>query len=151
MVIGRIAHEDFPDAWPTLLETLMSYILSREVIPVQGALRALVLFAEDISEQHLPTVVQHLFPVLLGVVQAPQVFPPRVRMRAVAVYRNCLMSLFEKLDDASSAAVTALIGATLPAWMEAFRVVLVDADVRELGMVPRARLGFLSLSLACYS
>jgi hypothetical protein len=132
MVIGRMAHDDYPDHWPTLLDTLMSYICSNDAIAVQGAIRALVMFAEDIQEHQLPVVSEHLFPVLLRVLQATDVFTPRVRMRAITVYRICISSLFERVEDA--AITKRIVSQTLPTWMELFSRILSDHSVDELGM-----------------
>jgi hypothetical protein len=73
MTIGLIARDDYPEQWPSLLETLMGLVCSADVNAVQGAIRALVMFAEDIQEHQLPAVAEHLFPVLLRVIAARDV------------------------------------------------------------------------------
>ena len=73
MTIGLIARDDYPEQWPSLLDTLMGLVCSADVNAVQGAIRALVMFAEDIQEHQLPAVAQHLFPVLLRVLAAKDV------------------------------------------------------------------------------
>jgi hypothetical protein len=76
MTIGLIARDDYPEQWPSLLDTLMGLVCSADVNAVQGAIRALVMFAEDIQEHQLPAVAQHLFPVLLRVLAAKDVRLP---------------------------------------------------------------------------
>eukprot|EP00455_Lapot_gusevi_P035725 TRINITY_DN3959_c0_g1_i4.p1 TRINITY_DN3959_c0_g1~~TRINITY_DN3959_c0_g1_i4.p1 ORF type:complete len:1097 (+),score=422.74 TRINITY_DN3959_c0_g1_i4:91-3381(+) len=135
VAIGQIATHDFPDNWPGLLEKLVSYISSNDPIAVQGGIRALVLFAEEIHEAQLPAVIQVLFPVLLRVLAAPEVFPNRVRMRAITVYRSCVASLaLIKAEEANRQPANRLLKATLPDWIEAFKMAFADLNVNDMGM-----------------
>ena len=53
-------------------------------------------------------------------------------MRAIAVYRSCLSSLFERAED--EAAAKRLVAHSLPAWAEALLAALGDQRVTELGL-----------------
>lgn len=143
MAIAAIASVDYPEQWPNLVDLLIAAINSdNNPILVQGGLRCLVLFAEEITDQQLKHVIPHLFPALLRAL-ANGSYPTRARMRAVTVYRICTQSLYTlSAGDAESEEddddlklwrqFQALLNPTLPMWLQAFQSVL-DPSSRQEG------------------
>ena len=86
MAIASIAHWEWPDKWPSLIQDLTAALNSPDVNLVKGCIRCLgislflnncisgacltwlEMFAdgENFSDQHLPMLVQFLLPTLLG-------------------------------------------------------------------------------------
>lgn len=58
MICGVISRYDYPYRWPNVLETLVGFISSSDVTSIQGGIRALVLFADEIDEWQLKDALQ---------------------------------------------------------------------------------------------
>lgn len=67
-VLSTIAHSDWPDHCPTLLNDLLALINSSSPHSVHGALQVLAEFArEELTEDQLLPVLRELLPVLLTI------------------------------------------------------------------------------------
>ncbi len=92
--IAAVASHDWPDAWPELLDGLIGMVAARaSLASVQGALRCLLLFAEDLADERLLAALPSLLPALLGVFAAGDANPPSVRACALQLYTTCITAL----------------------------------------------------------
>jgi hypothetical protein len=127
MVIAAVGTFDFPERWPDLLQNLILSINSDNPNFVQGGLRCLVLFAEDITDVQLSQAIPHLFPALLRVAMNPN-YPDTTRARAVTTFQICCSSLLTLSGDEDGDApskgfmklVTRLLTPTLAQWFQLF-------------------------------
>ncbi|KAG1664011.1 hypothetical protein FOA52_010527 [Chlamydomonas sp. UWO 241] len=83
MAVAMAAGHDYPSEWPGLIEQLVAQIKGAgSAEQAHGALRCLSLIADDIDEEHLPTVVPELMPTLLAIASSP--------LADAALVRRCL-------------------------------------------------------------
>ena len=67
-VISKIAHYDWPEAWPSLFDELMECLNSNHLDAVHGASRVLVEFIrEDVSDEQVPIIAPVLLPQLFRI------------------------------------------------------------------------------------
>lgn len=67
-VVSKIAHTDWPETWPALLDSLLANLRSGEPSRVHGTMRVLVEFMKsDITDQQFPHIHPVLFPELYRV------------------------------------------------------------------------------------
>lgn len=72
-LISSIAHPDWPDDWPSLMNELLVLIEGRKDA-VDGGMRVLNEFVGvDLTEDQLLPVARSLLPRLLGILGSPQV------------------------------------------------------------------------------
>ncbi|KAH9253048.1 hypothetical protein BASA81_009053 [Batrachochytrium salamandrivorans] len=94
-VVSRIAHIDWPDAWPTLLDDLMIHLKSGQANRVHGAMRVLVEFVrDDISDQQFPAVASILLPELFYIFSNAEIYTARMRAKSVAILRDFIEMIF---------------------------------------------------------
>lgn len=73
-VVSKIAHDDFPEDWPNLLDILIAYLKSNSADSVHGAMRVLLeMVKKDISIQQLPQVGPVLLPELFRILTSDSV------------------------------------------------------------------------------
>lgn len=73
-VVSKIAHDDFPEDWPNLLDILIVYLKSNSADSVHGAMRVLLeMVKKDISIQQLPQVGPVLLPELYRILTSDNV------------------------------------------------------------------------------
>jgi hypothetical protein len=127
MVIAAVGSFDFPERWPDLLQNLILAINSDNANFVQGGLRCLVLFAEDITDVQLSQAIPLLFPALLRVGVNPN-YPDTTRSRAVTTFQICCSSLLTLSGDEDGGEpskgfmklVTKLLAPTIAQWFQLF-------------------------------
>lgn len=128
--IAAIAGFDYPDAWPGVLEGLAELVAARATPHVlHGAMRCLLLLAEDLADERICSVIPRLFPILLTVFapEATATATPAVRAQALVVYVTCLTGLSYTEDAASKMFQTAYAGyltPTLPQYLELAAAIL---------------------------
>eukprot|EP00462_Mataza_sp_D1_P008700 CAMPEP_0175158070 /NCGR_PEP_ID=MMETSP0087-20121206/22595_1 /TAXON_ID=136419 /ORGANISM="Unknown Unknown, Strain D1" /LENGTH=1039 /DNA_ID=CAMNT_0016445833 /DNA_START=20 /DNA_END=3140 /DNA_ORIENTATION=+ len=125
---------EYPERWPDLVENLIASVTTSNVQLVQGALRCLVMFAEDITDSQLANAIPVLFPALLQVFKNP-VFQAKTQQRAIQVYRICSSSILTVADDDDGDAnsylklLQKLLGPTLNDWLTLFQQILVNQQI----------------------
>ncbi|KAI8930316.1 armadillo-type protein [Entophlyctis helioformis] len=93
--VSKIAHIDWPEAWPQLFDELMACLRSGHANRVHGAMRVLAEFVrDDISEQQFPSLAPVLMPELLAIFTNEQAFSPRTRSKAVVILRDFIEMIF---------------------------------------------------------
>ncbi|CAG8720801.1 8992_t:CDS:2, partial [Scutellospora calospora] len=72
-VISKIAHNDWPDYWPDLLELLISLLKTGSPEQVHGAMRVMTEFVtHDITEIQFSQIAPVLLPELLRILRSDQ-------------------------------------------------------------------------------
>ena len=73
-IVSKIAHSDWPDHYPTLLNDLLSLLQSGLPDAIHGALQVLSdLSREELTEEQLIPVLRQLVPVLITILGQPEV------------------------------------------------------------------------------
>ncbi|CAH1762042.1 17445_t:CDS:2 [Entrophospora sp. SA101] len=100
-IVSKIAHDDWPEAWPNLFDLLISLLKSDNINQVHGALRVMNEFVNhDISEHQFPRVANTLLPELARIIKSEDannsklVYSYRTRGRAVSIFRQCIEILY---------------------------------------------------------
>ncbi|KAI9023057.1 armadillo-type protein [Phycomyces nitens] len=123
-VVSKIAHEDFPEDWPHLLDILLSYLKSNSADSVHGAMRVLLeMVKKDISIQQLPQIGPVLIPELYSILTRDTVYSFRTRGRAVDIFSSCVQML-STLREENPTLADQFIAPVMPQWMQAFSVIL---------------------------
>lgn len=139
MAIAAVGNYDFPEKWPHLLELLIKLISDKQnPLFVQGSLRCLVLFAEDVTDQQLSEAIPILYPALLHMFQsgASASFPLRAQCRSILLWRIFASSLVTISVEAGqfSNLVSSLLLPTLPQFFELFLNIMNPAtnEIKEV-------------------
>ncbi|CAG8799685.1 18748_t:CDS:2, partial [Racocetra persica] len=75
-VISKIAHNDWPDYWPDLLDLLISLLKTGSPEQVHGAMRVMTEFVtHDITEIQFSQIAPILLPELLRILRSDQEHP----------------------------------------------------------------------------
>ncbi|OAP57366.1 hypothetical protein AYL99_08104 [Fonsecaea erecta] len=119
-VASKIASVDFPDAWPSLLPSLLTILnTSTDDAPIHGALRVLSeLIDEGLTEEQFFLIAQDLVNALqhVAVDNARSLI---VRAMTLNVFRACF-EMLEMVMAEHGAAVKAFLNESLKAWMPFF-------------------------------
>lgn len=86
MAIASIAHWDWPDEWPNLIQELVQCLKNPNNINlVRGAIRCLDIFAggDNLSDQHLSSLFNLLFPPLYAIFTDAEVCPDITQTKSV--------------------------------------------------------------------
>ncbi|KAF8498357.1 ARM repeat-containing protein [Gautieria morchelliformis] len=129
-VLSLIANSDWPDHCPDLLNQLLALLSSPSPDAVHGAMRVFTEFVkDDLTEDHMFSVLRQLLPVLMTIIGSPQQHSPLTRARAISVFRQCLSALY-MVKEQHPKGVKEAVDAILPQWIDAF-IVLLDHDLAE--------------------
>ena len=137
-IVGVVAEVEYPEEWPDLIEKLAGMISSDNMFAVQGAVRALVLIADDIQSHQLPDAFAFLSPALLRVLNSN--LPAKIVMRSVTIYRLCLRSFFEEYKrcasskEGNSDKMIDMMLVSLQDWIPCIIAILADLNVASLGI-----------------
>ncbi|GBG77457.1 hypothetical protein CBR_g23906 [Chara braunii] len=124
IVVATIAQKDWPEEWPGLMEFLLSCIRDHSSVDrVHGALCCLSLFADEIDDSQMPSLVPVLFPGLFEVISCPEVYGVSVQRRALVVLHSCVCTLGIMSGEFQNE-TKALISPMLMSWMAYFSTVL---------------------------
>ncbi|KAJ3014294.1 Importin 9, partial [Thoreauomyces humboldtii] len=127
-VIARIAHFDWPEAWPNLFDAIMTMLRSGSPQNVHGAMRVLAEFVrDDLTDQHFPHIAPALLPELHRIFSDTNAYGFRDRSRALAVFRDFTATMF-MVSEAHPEVVANYLLPVLPIWMDAFKHVLSNPD-----------------------
>ncbi|KAL0575020.1 hypothetical protein V5O48_006949 [Marasmius crinis-equi] len=122
--LSSIANCDWPDEYPDLLSSLINLISSSSSHSVHGAMQVFTEFINnDLTEDQILPVLRDLLPVLLSILGATETQTPLTRSRSIAVFRQCVISLY-MVKEQHPQAVKEAVGSVLPVWLEAFKVLL---------------------------
>ncbi|GBG61529.1 hypothetical protein CBR_g22326 [Chara braunii] len=124
IVIATIAQKDWPEEWPGLMEFLLHCIRDHSSVErLHGALRCLSLFADEIDDSQMPSLVPVLFPELFKIFSSPDVYGVSVHRLALVVLHSCISTL-GIMSGAFQNETKALMSPMLKSWMEYFSAVL---------------------------
>lgn len=95
MIISEIAHFDFPERWPNLLQGLMNILNNSKPTDSQtfGAIKCLSLVVEHFSDSQLTIVFPTLVPYMCGIVLKESIYPSNIRSKALQVIWELLKLL----------------------------------------------------------
>ncbi|KAI8336598.1 armadillo-type protein [Chlamydoabsidia padenii] len=134
-VVSKIAHDDFPEDWPNLLDILIVYLKSNSADSVHGAMRVLLeMVKKDISIQQLPQVGPVLLPELYRILTSENIYSFRTRGRAVNIFSSCV-EMLSTLREENPTLADQFVGPIIPQWLEAFKAILshhVQDDAEKL-------------------
>ncbi|KAJ3073022.1 hypothetical protein HDU98_002402 [Podochytrium sp. JEL0797] len=123
----KIVNIEDLESWPELFHSLMSNLKSGVPEQIHGALRVVSSFVDDISEVQFSQIAPVLLPQVFEIF-ANQNFNPRVRSRAVSVFRKFLDTL-HSVERSNPAIVKQYLEPQLPSWMALFQQILAPRDM----------------------
>ncbi|GMH34505.1 hypothetical protein BSKO_02339 [Bryopsis sp. KO-2023] len=124
VAIATIAGFDWPENWPHLLGVLTTAIKERkDPNLVQGALRCLSMFASDIDDQQLATVLPVLLPELRIIASLGGNDEEQMKRRSISIVYGFLQSL-AVMSGIYPQETQALIEPHVGSWMEVFLSIL---------------------------
>ncbi|EJD54369.1 ARM repeat-containing protein [Auricularia subglabra TFB-10046 SS5] len=127
-IVSTVASSDWPDEYPDLLNNLVA-ALAISPDAVHGTLQVFTEFMKnDLTEDQLVPVLNQVMPALHNILGQPQVHSPATRARTIIVFRQCVVSLVI-LKDQHQAIIKEATDRLLPAWLDAFKVLL-EVDPR---------------------
>ncbi|XP_024534620.1 importin-9 isoform X1 [Selaginella moellendorffii] len=126
MVIACIAISDWPEEWPELMMLILACINDRsDVNKVNGGMRCLYLFADEMDDRQLPHLVPVLFPALYDIISTSSVYAASTRKEALNVLHSCIATL-GVMSGAYQSETKALMKPMLKGWLEQFAAVLLQ-------------------------
>ncbi|KAG0235968.1 hypothetical protein BGW42_004423 [Actinomortierella wolfii] len=138
--ISKIAHHDWPESWPNLLDVLVHHLKNGSADEVHGSMRVLAEFVnKDITHVQLPHVAPVLFPELLRILISDSIYSPATRSRCASIFRSAVEMLYT-IKDEHPEAIKMYLAPIIGQWNEAFIGVLSkraesqDAQVAEWGL-----------------
>ena len=138
VVMGCIAQEDWPDAWPELITQLVEHLQSGEPDRMAGAVRCLQILSDDISDEQLPPAIEQLWPTLQQLLMTTDPAYLRLRTGAMGILHN-LMSTFGLCVGAGIPGAREKLPELLPACVDACAAVLLQSaatpdDTEQFGL-----------------
>ncbi|RUS18224.1 hypothetical protein BC937DRAFT_89014 [Endogone sp. FLAS-F59071] len=123
-VVSKIAQNDWPEQWPNLFDLLLAHLKTGSAEQVHGAMRVLTEFiSANMTDQQFPQIAPKLCPELLRVLTTDNVYSPRTRGRAVAIFRHCI-DMLNTLKEEHPDAADRFLQPVMSLWTEAFLGVL---------------------------
>ncbi|KIP03840.1 hypothetical protein PHLGIDRAFT_31632 [Phlebiopsis gigantea 11061_1 CR5-6] len=122
--LSAISECDWPDEYPDLLQNLVHLLSSGSPDAIHGAMQMFTDFVKsELTEDQLLPILRQLLPILLNILGDYEHHSPLTRARTIAVFRQCVESLY-MVKDAHPEPVKEAASTVLPVWLEAFRVLL---------------------------
>ncbi|CAG8583002.1 8092_t:CDS:10, partial [Paraglomus brasilianum] len=126
-VTSKIAHDDWPEYWPNLLDLLNSNLKTGSPDQVHGAMRVLAEFIKyDITDIQFPQIATTMLPELLKILQADKVYSCRTRGRVAAVFKQSLEILL-MLKEEHPEVINSFLKPIIPEWIQTFVNILREA------------------------
>ncbi|KAG0092221.1 hypothetical protein BGZ93_003846 [Podila epicladia] len=123
-VVSKIAHLDWPDSWPNLLDVLVHHLKSGSADEVHGSMKVLAEFiSKDVTHVQLPFVAPVLFPELLRIMVTEQMYSHATRSRCASIFRNATEMMFT-VKETHPEAVKLYLKPIIGQWNEAFISIL---------------------------
>ncbi|KAI9592385.1 armadillo-type protein [Syncephalis fuscata] len=134
-VVAKIAHQDWPEQWPNLLESLVQLLRDGSADQAHGVLICLYeILQVDVVEQQISAIVPILSDELLRVIRSDEIYPTMTRARAIKVFRTCLEALYT-VKETQQDQVHRIIEAIVPYWLEGFFHVLALQNADETSVL----------------
>ncbi|KAG0250956.1 hypothetical protein BG011_007955 [Mortierella polycephala] len=147
-VVSKIAHLDWPDAWPNLLDALMHRLKSGSADEVHGSMRVLAeIISKDISHVQLPVIAPVLFPELLRILSSDQIYSHTTRSRCVSIFRSAV-DMLHTIKEEHSEAVKAYLTPIFSQWNDVFMTVL-NTRTTEVPEIEVAEWGLKTEIIKC--
>ncbi|XP_014226258.1 importin-9 isoform X1 [Trichogramma pretiosum] len=84
--ISKIASWDWPENWPELFDILIAHLNENDEHSVHGAMRVMVEFTRDMSDNQLPNVGPIILQEMYRILSNDKQYAARIRARAVEVF-----------------------------------------------------------------
>lgn len=121
--VGKIANNDFPDKWPTLLPALLDVIPKGSDVQLYGALKVLSdIVEESLTEDQFFSMAHPIINVVYNVA-LNEGRKPTLRALAVHVFRGCF-DLMDMVKDDHPKEVKGFAEEALKGWLPFFSQVL---------------------------
>lgn len=121
--VGKIANNDFPDNWPTLLPTLLDVIPKGSDVQLYGSLKVLSdIVEESLTEDQFFSMASPIINVVYNVA-LNEGRKPTLRALAVHVFRGCF-DLMDMVKDDHPKEVKGFAEEALQGWLPFFSQVL---------------------------
>ncbi len=94
-VVAKIAHHDYPEQWPDMLDHLVA-LLRLDALSAHGSMQVLAEFIhEDAAFDTLPAIASALLPEMLRLYSSQDTDPSatETKCHAITILRDCLESL----------------------------------------------------------
>ncbi|QRV94844.1 importin-9 [Ceratobasidium sp. AG-Ba] len=119
-----IAHCDWPDEYPELLDHLIGLLGTDNVSSIHGSMQVMAEFVRsDVSEDQILPILRQLLPVLMHILGDPAKHSALTRARTISVFRQCVEALY-MVKEQHPSAVSEATTSVLPTWLNAFQVLL---------------------------
>lgn len=116
--LSAIAHWEWPEQWPQLLDILLACLRSGPRHAVHGAMRVLIEFTRDLTDTHAPTVAPALLDECYRIFVDVDNYSIRTRSRAVEIFHTCT-SLIATIAEHDRQLAKSLLMPVLPRFTEA--------------------------------
>lgn len=123
MAIAGIAKWDCPQAWPALLPGLLHAITEkRDVNLVNGAVRCLSMFVDELGEEQVLQITPTLLPELLLLVRH-EGYGQQLQRRALSIL-HCLLGVLHMMAGSHLGEVKAMVAGLAADWFPEFAKIL---------------------------
>ncbi|KAI8619957.1 armadillo-type protein, partial [Chytriomyces sp. MP71] len=146
-VATKIANIEDLESWPELFTSLMNNLKSGAPDQIHGALRVISSFVDDISETQFSQIAPVLLPQVFEIF-ANQSYSPRVRSRAVSVFRKFLETL-KNVEKSIPQAIPQYLEPQLPSWMQLFNSILAPMDMSNEQIIFKTEIFYTIEYLVC--
>ncbi|EUC67058.1 importin [Rhizoctonia solani AG-3 Rhs1AP] len=139
-VCSLIAHCDWPDEYPELLDQLIALLSIDNADAIHGSMQVMAEFVRsDVTEDQILPILRQLLPVLMNILGDPLVGLASIRLdiaerdlqkhaaltraRTISVFRQCVEALY-MVKEQHPSAISEATTSVLPTWLNAFQVLL---------------------------
>ncbi|CUA67452.1 Importin-9 [Rhizoctonia solani] len=123
-VCSLIAHCDWPDEYPELLDQLITLLGTDNTDAIHGSMQVMAEFVRsDVTEDQILPILRQLLPVLMNILGDPSKHAALTRARTISVFRQCVEALY-MVKEQHPSAITEATTSVLPTWLNAFQVLL---------------------------
>ncbi|CAE6414438.1 unnamed protein product [Rhizoctonia solani] len=123
-VCSLVAHCDWPDEYPELLDQLIALLSTDNTDAIHGSMQVMAEFVRsDVTEDQILPILRQLLPVLMSILGDPTKHAALTRARTISVFRQCVEALYMVKEQHPSAVAEATTS-VLPTWLNAFEVLL---------------------------
>ncbi|KAH7338870.1 ARM repeat-containing protein [Rhizoctonia solani] len=123
-VCSLVAHCDWPDEYPELLDQLIALLSTDNLDAIHGSMQVMAEFVRsDVTEDQILPILRQLLPVLMNILGDPSKHAALTRARTISVFRQCVEALYMVKEQHPSAVAEATTS-VLPTWLNAFQVLL---------------------------
>lgn len=150
LVVAMIGHADWPEAWPTLFDSLVDCVRGggapdgspEQFYFMDGSMRCLSYFVEEISTRHILPAATALLPDVVRFLELEDRVSAKLRCRALVVAHSMLVTLHgvAARGPEEEAEVQELLGHFLPATLPVLAGILASPYVgpTQAGLKRRA-------------